>query len=58
MLNIFEKQEIMENIEILINEKKIGFSFFYKFKIKGKYIIKYIIKKLTNSPICSMNVHL
>jgi len=47
------EEEIKENIEIIINGKKIPFTYFYKFKEKGKYKIKYIFKKkLTN--ICCM----
>ena len=43
------EKEIMENIEILINDKKIDFSYFYKFENKGKYKLKYNFKnKLTN----------
>ena len=43
------EKKIMENIEILINDKKIDFSYHYKFDKKGKYIIKYIFKcQLTN----------
>ena len=36
------EKEIKDNCLIEINNKKIEFSYFYKFKEKGKYIIKYI----------------
>ena len=35
------EKEIMENCEIKINNEIIPFSYFHKFKEKGKYIIKY-----------------
>ena len=44
------EEEIKENIEIIINDKNIPFTYFYKFKEKGNYIIIYKFKKqLTNS---------
>ena len=39
------EEEIKENSEIKINNKKIEFCYFYKFKEKGKYIIEYIFLK-------------
>ena len=36
------EKEIREKCKIKINDKNISFSFFYKFKEKGKFIIKYI----------------
>ena len=36
------EKEIKDNCQIEINYKKIEFSYFYKFKKEGKYIIKYI----------------
>jgi hypothetical protein len=36
--------QIKNNIEIQINDKSKPFSYFYDFKIPGKYIIKYIFK--------------
>jgi len=39
------EKEIKDNCQIEINNKKIDFSYFYKFKEKGKYIIKYIFLK-------------
>ena len=43
------KKEIKENIDIKINNKAIPFSYFYKFKEKGRYIIQYKFKnKLFN----------
>ena len=38
------EKEIMNNIEIKINDNLIPFSYFHKFKQKGKYNIKYIFK--------------
>ena len=35
------EKEIKENCEISINNKKIDFCYFYEFKEKGNYIIKY-----------------
>ena len=35
------EKEIKEKCKIIINNKMIPFSYFYKFKKKGKYIIKY-----------------
>ena len=47
-LDIFDEykneNEIKDNIEITINDEPIPFSYFYKFKEKSKYIIKYIFK--------------
>ena len=43
------EKEIKDNIEIIINNEKIDFSYFYKFKEKGKHLIKYVFKnKLSN----------
>ena len=39
------EKEINENIEIKINEKKIKFTYKYKFKKEGKYTIEYLFKK-------------
>ena len=36
------EKEIKDNCQIEINNKIIDFSYFFKFKEKGKYIIKYI----------------
>ena len=38
------EKEIKENIVIKINEKIIGFIYYYKFKKEGKYIIEYLFK--------------
>ena len=38
------EKEIKENIEIKINEKKINFSYTYKFEKEGKYKIEYLFK--------------
>ena len=44
------EKEIKENIEIKINEKKIEFTYDYKFKKEGKYKIEYLFKNnLTNT---------
>ena len=39
------EKEIKENCIIKINNKRIQFNYLYKFKEKGKYIIKYLFKK-------------
>ena len=44
-----ENEEEIKNCEIYINDKKIDFTYYYTFKNKGKYIIKYKFKKLLNS---------
>ena len=38
------EKEIKENCEIRINNEIINFSYFYNFKNKGKYTIKYLFK--------------
>ena len=38
------EKEIKDNIEININDEIIPFSYFHKFKEKGRYTIKYIFK--------------
>ena len=38
------EEEIKENLEIEINEKKIEFTYYYKFKEEGKYLIEYSFK--------------
>jgi len=40
------EKEIKENCEIKINNILFPFSYFFKFKISGKYIIKYSFKNL------------
>ena len=42
------EKEIKDNCETEINNEKIPFSYFYKFKEKGKYIIKYSFKNNLN----------
>ena len=37
-------EEEIKNCEIKINDKLIPFNYFYKFKSKGNYIIKYTFK--------------
>jgi len=44
--------EIKKYIEIQINDKSKPFSYFYDFKIPGKYIIKYIFKTLFTKTVC------
>ena len=39
------EKEIKRYCTIKINDKKIDFNYFYKFKTKGKYILKYSFKK-------------
>ena len=39
------ESEIKDNIEIIINEKKIEFSYTYKFEKEGTYKIIYYFKK-------------
>ena len=39
------EKEINENCENRINNKKIDYCYFYEFKEKGNYIIKYSFKK-------------
>ena len=39
----------IKECEIYINDKKIDFTYYYTFKNKGKYIIKYKFKILVNS---------
>jgi len=41
--------EVIEKCQIKINDKLIPFKYFYKFKTKGKYIIKYIFKNNINN---------
>ena len=38
------EKEIKENIEIIINEEKIDFNYYHKFKKKGNYKIQYLFK--------------
>ena len=44
-----KNEEEIKGCEIYINDKKIDFTYYYTFKNKGKYIIKYKFKKLLNS---------
>ena len=46
------EKEIKENCIIKINNKRISFNYFYKFKEKGKFIIKYLFKKNIKSANC------
>jgi len=49
------EKDIKKNCEISVNNKKIDFCYFYEFKEKGKYTIKYSFKKNltnTNSMFC------
>ena len=49
------EKEIRDNCEIRINDKIIRFCYFYEFKKKGKYNIKYAFKKNINNCICMFN---
>ena len=40
-----DEKEIKESIQIIINDKLIPFSYFYKFNKEGKYKIQYMFKK-------------
>ena len=42
------EKDIQENIEIKINNKKIKFSYFYKFEKEGEYTIEYTFKNPIN----------
>ena len=44
-----KNEEEIKECEIYINDKQIDFTYYYTFKNKGKYIIKYKFKKLLNS---------
>ena len=46
--NLENEKEIKKNIEIKINDKKIEFSYFYKFEREGEYIIEYTFKDPIN----------
>ena len=41
-----ENEEEIKDCEIFINDKKINFTYYYKFESAGNYIIKYKFKKL------------
>ena len=41
-----ENEEEIKDCEIFINDKKINFTYYYKFLSAGNYIIKYKFKKL------------
>ena len=46
--NIYANEKEIKRCKIKINEKLIGFSYYYKFNKKGKYNIKYSLpSKLT-----------
>ena len=44
-----ENEKEIRDCEIYINDKKIGFTYYYTFNKKGKYLIKFKFKKLLNS---------
>ena len=46
------EKEIKDNCEIMINNKKIPFSYVYKFSKVGKYIIKYSFKNNITKTSC------
>ena len=41
-----ENEEEIKDCEIFINDKKINFTYYYKFPNAGNYIIKYKFKRL------------
>jgi len=43
-IKVLENEEEIKNCEIFINDKKIEFTYDYKFKNEGKYKIKYKFK--------------
>ena len=43
--NYLNEDELKNNCEIIINDKKIPFSYFHKFNAPGEYNVKYIFKK-------------
>ena len=43
-----KNEEEIKECEIFINGKIIDFTYYYIFKNKGKYLIKYKFKKLLN----------
>ena len=43
-----ENEKEIKSCEIFINDKKINFTYFYKFKKAGNYSIKYKFKNLLN----------
>ena len=45
----YKNEEEIKKCEIKINDELIPFNYFYKFKSKGKYIIKYIFKNNINN---------
>ena len=47
--SIFNNEEEIKKCEIKINDKLIPFNYFYKFKSKGKFTIKYIFKTNINN---------
>ena len=51
------EKEIKEKCIIKINNKRIPFNYLYKFKEKGKFIIKYLFKKILKIQIlCFLDV--
>ena len=43
--NFENEKEIKKNVEIKINDKKVEFTYFYKFDREGEYIIEYSFKE-------------
>ena len=53
-----KNEDEIKECEIFINDKKIDFTYYYIFKNKGKYLIKYKFKKLLNYVIlCFMIIN-
>ena len=48
-LNGKNNEEEIKECDIYINDKKIDFSYYYKFSKEGNYKIKYKFKKILNS---------
>ena len=47
-----ENEKEIKAYDIFIDDKKIDFTYYYCFKNKGKYKIKYIFKNLIKSANC------
>ena len=57
-LNGVANEEEIKESEIFINDKKINFTYYYKFPKEGEYKIKYIFRNLlksTNYMFCNCN---
>ena len=49
VLDGIENEKEIKECDIYINDKKINFTYYYKFPYEGNYTIKYIFKKLLKS---------